>query len=95
MYAHICENVSGLRGIFLYLSVRSYPHTLLYVVLINQVYDHFYHDILFFRPTLSYHQREGDKGAVGDALSAVLTVKNAVIVRFRAPFLAMAEFKRA
>jgi len=42
--------------------------TLLYVVLINQVYDHFYHDILFFRPTLSYHQREGDKGAVGDAI---------------------------
>ena len=54
--------------------------TLLYVVLINQVHDHLHHDILFFRPTLSYHQREGNKGAVGDALGAVLTVENAVIV---------------
>ena len=79
---------------FLCISVRAYPHTLLYVVLINQVHDYFYHDILFFRPTLSYHQRKGDKGAVGDALGAVLTVENAVIVRFRAPFLAMAEFKQ-
>ena len=33
--------------------------------------------------------------AVGDALGAVLTIKNAVVVRFRALFLVMAEFKRA
>jgi hypothetical protein len=37
----------------------------LFVVLINQVHDHLHHDILFFRPTLSYHQCEGNKGAVG------------------------------
>lgn len=83
-----------LRGIF-YIFLLGRIGTLLYVVLINQVHDHLHHDILFFRPTLSYHQREGDKGAVGDALSAVLTVKDAVVVRFRAPFLAMAEFKQA
>lgn len=55
----------------------------------------FHHDILFLRPALSYHEREGNEGAVGDALGTILTVENAVIVRFRALFLAMAEFKRA
>jgi len=41
------------------------------------------------------HEREGGEGAVGDAFGAVLTVEIAVVVRFRALFLVMAEFKRA
>ena len=68
---------------------------MLSIVFVDQVYYNLYHDILFLCSAFGYHEREGDECPVGDALSAVFTVKDAVIVRFRAPFLAMAEFKQA
>ena len=71
------------------------PHISLSIVLIDQIHDHFHHDILFLRPALGDHERKGNEGAVGDAFGTLLTVENAVVVRFRALFLAMAEFKRA
>jgi len=49
------------------------------IVFVDQVHDNFHHDILFLRPALGYHDREGNEGAVGDALGAVLTVENAVM----------------
>jgi len=68
---------------------------MLSIVFVDQVHYNLYHDILFLCSAFGYHEREGDECAVGDALGAVLTVENAVVVRFRALFLAMAEFKRA
>jgi len=68
---------------------------MLSIVFVDQVYYHFHHDILFLCSALGYHERKGDECAVGDAFGTILTVENAVVVRFRALFLAMAEFKRA
>lgn len=68
---------------------------MLSIVFVDQVHYNLYHNILFLRPSFGYHEREGDEGAVGNAFGTILTVENAVVVRFRALFLAMAEFKRA
>ena len=53
---------------------------MLSIVSVDQVYYHFYHDILFLCSAFGYHEREGDEGAVGDAFGAILTVENAVVV---------------
>jgi len=68
---------------------------MLSIVFVDQVHYNLYHDILFLCSAFGYHERKGDECAVGDAFGAILTVENAVVVRFRALFLAMAEFKRA
>ena len=68
---------------------------MLSIVFVDQVHYNLYHDIFFLCSAFGYHERKGDEGAVGDAFGTILTVENAVIVRFRALFFAMAEFKRA
>lgn len=68
---------------------------MLSIVFVDQVHYNLYHDILFLCSAFGYQEREGDECAVGDAFGTILMVENAVVVRFRALFLAMAEFKRA
>ena len=68
---------------------------MLSIVFVDQVCYYFHHDILFLCSAFGYHERKGDEGAVGDAFGTILMVENAVVVRFRALFLVMAEFKRA
>ena len=53
---------------------------MLSIAFVDQVHYNLYHDILFLCSAFGYHEREGDEGAVGDALGAVLTIKNAVVV---------------
>ena len=50
------------------------------ILLVNQIHHHLYHYVLLFRFALRNHQREGHEGVVGDALSAIGGVKDAVVV---------------
>ena len=59
---------------------------MLSIVFVDQVHYNLYHDILFLCSAFGYHERKGDECAVGDAFGTILTVENAVVVRFRALF---------
>lgn len=50
------------------------------IILVDQVNDNFDHGVLFFGTAFGNHQGEGDKGVVGDALGAVLIIKDAVAI---------------
>lgn len=50
------------------------------IVLVDEVDDDFDHGVFFFGAAFSYHEGEGDEGVVGDALGAVLIIKDAVTV---------------
>lgn len=50
------------------------------VALIDKIYHHFHHHVLFLRLAFGYHQREGHEGVVGNTLGTILAVKNTVVV---------------
>ena len=50
------------------------------IVFVDEVDDDFDHCVLFFGAAFGDHQGEGHEGVVGDALGAVLIVKDAVAV---------------
>ena len=50
------------------------------ILLVNQIHHHLYHYVLLFRLALGNHQREGHEGVVGDALSAVFVIEDAVVI---------------
>ena len=64
--------------------------------MVNEVHHHFHHYILFFCLALGNHQGKGDKGVVGNALTAIMTIEYAVVVeepkeqRSRNAFVAVA-----
>ena len=51
------------------------------IPLIYQIHHHFYHHILFLGAALGNHQREGHEGVVRQALGAIGTVEDAVVVQ--------------
>lgn len=53
---------------------------LLNIFPVNQIHYHFHHNVLLFRPTLGYHQRQGYEGVVRNAFRAIFTIKNSVVV---------------
>lgn len=50
------------------------------VILIDEVDDDFDHCVLFLSAAFGNHEGEGDKGIIGDALGAVLIIKNTIAV---------------
>ena len=50
------------------------------VILVDKIDDDFDHCVLFFGAAFGNHQGEGDEGIVGDALGAILVIKNAIAV---------------
>lgn len=51
------------------------------IVLVDKIDDDFDHCVLFFGTAFGNHQGEGDEGIVGDALGAILIIKDAVTVK--------------
>lgn len=50
------------------------------IVLVDEVDDDFDHCVLFLGAAFGDHKGEGNKGVVGDALGAVLIIKDAVAI---------------
>ena len=50
------------------------------IVLVDKVDDDFDHGVLFLGSAFGDHQGEGDEGVVGNALGAVLIIKDAITV---------------
>ena len=50
------------------------------VVLVDKVYNHFQHGVLFLSTAFRYHQGERHQGIVCDALGAVFIVKDAIAI---------------
>ena len=42
----------------------SHVHLFMLILLINQIYNHFHHDVLFLGAALGNHQGEGNEGVV-------------------------------
>ena len=51
----------------------------LLILLINQIYNHFHHDILFLGAALGNHQGEGNEGVVGTRIKSFFSKKNATL----------------
>ena len=58
----------------------SHVHLFMLILLINQIYNHFHHDIFFLGAALGNHQGEGNEGVVGNTLWTIGTIENAVAV---------------
>lgn len=50
------------------------------VILVDEVDNDFDHGVFFFGAAFCNHEGEGDKGIVGDALCAILIIKDAVAI---------------
>ena len=50
------------------------------ILLVDKIDHHFHHYVFFFGFAFGDHEGEGNEGVVGDALGAVLTVKDAIII---------------
>lgn len=50
------------------------------VILVDEVDNDFDHCVFFFGSAFGNHQSEGDEGVVGDALGAILIIKDAVAI---------------
>ena len=59
--------------------MASSTHSL--IPLVNQIHHHLHHHVLFLGATLGNHQREGHEGVVRQALGAIGTVEDAVVVQ--------------
>ena len=57
------------------------PINLSLIVFVDEVDDDLDHCVLFFGTAFGNHQGEGDEGIVGDALGAILIIKDAVTVK--------------
>ena len=51
------------------------------ILLVNQVHHHLYHHILLLRLALCNHQRQSHEGIVCKALTAILTVKDSIVIQ--------------
>jgi hypothetical protein len=52
----------------------SHVHLFMLILLINQIYNHFHHDILFLGAALGNHQGEGNEGVVETHINLRLPV---------------------
>ena len=52
----------------------------LFVTLVNEVYNDFYHYVFFLGFALGYHQGQSNEGVVGQAFCAVWTIEYEVVV---------------
>ena len=50
------------------------------VVFINEIYNDFYHDVLFFGFAFGNHKRKGDKGIVCNALASIGIIKDMIAI---------------
>ena len=50
------------------------------IILIDKIHYHLHHHVLFFRPTLGNHQREGYEGIVRQSFAAIGAIEDAVVV---------------
>ena len=53
----------------------SHVHLFMLILLINQIYNHFHHDILFLGAALGNHQGEGNEGVVGTRIKSLFSKK--------------------
>ena len=52
----------------------SHVHLFMLILLINQIYNHFHHDVLFLGAALGNHQGDGDEGVVETHINLRLPV---------------------
>ncbi len=50
------------------------------VILVNEVHNHLHHDVLFLSAALGNHEREGNKGVIGNTLAAIQSIQNAILL---------------
>ena len=57
----------------------SHVHLFMLILLINQIYYHFHHDVFFLGAALGNHQGEGNEGVVGTRIKSLFSKKNATL----------------